>query len=171
VVREQGHHYRPRTHSHSSGHHHHHHHHQSHSSHGHSRSHSHGRSHYTDHKPDANTEHPEPIAPYMTAPAASYTASGYQPQYATQAGPGYSLAPLARSVPMPPVPAKVPRSIPAPPRAAHVSQMSGSRARKPLVSQEVDAPERPRQDWRCHPLFRRSRCTGRRKALCVRVSS
>ncbi|KAH9975251.1 caspase domain-containing protein [Lactifluus volemus] len=62
-----------------------------------------------------------------------------------------TLLPDTNLIPMPPVPAKVPRGIPAPPRAAHVSQMSGSRARKPLVSQEVDAPERPRQDWRVIP--------------------
>jgi hypothetical protein len=57
-------------------------------------------------------------------------------------------------------------------RALHpVQNNPRSRARKPLVSQELDAAEPKRRDWRIHPRFRQSRCTGKRKALCVRASA
>lgn len=52
-----------------------------------------------------------------------------------------------------------------------VQNKQRSRARRPLVSQELDAPEPKRRDWRIHPHFRQSRCTGKRKALCVCVST
>ncbi|KAI0300080.1 peptidase C14, caspase domain-containing protein [Multifurca ochricompacta] len=42
--------------------------------------------------------------------------------------------------------------------------------RKPLLSQEVDASQPVRYDGRSHPLFRHSRCTGRRKAVCVGIN-
>ncbi|KAH9960608.1 caspase domain-containing protein [Russula dissimulans] len=55
-------------------------------------------------------------------------------------------------------------------RAVHASQYTRSHMRKPLVSQEMDAPDPTRRDPRCHPLFRHSRCSGRRKALCVGIN-
>ncbi|KAI0247399.1 caspase domain-containing protein [Lactifluus subvellereus] len=120
----------------------------------------------------------------MMPTAATYATSEYQPQYAAQLGDGYAFAPPpVASVPVPlpsPAPATVPRGIPSPlaasvsmpgqTRALQVSQVPRSRGRKPLLSREVDAPDPPRRDWRSHPLFRHSRCTGRRKALCVGIN-
>jgi hypothetical protein len=56
-------------------------------------------------------------------------------------------------------------------RALHpAAPNSRSHGRQPQVSAEKDASQPKRHDWRCHPHFKRSRCTGGRKALCVRVS-
>lgn len=45
-----------------------------------------------------------------------------------------------------------------------------SHGRQPLISQEMDAPEPKRRDWRFHPNFKRSLCTGGRKAVCIGIN-
>ncbi|KAI9454194.1 caspase domain-containing protein [Russula earlei] len=187
---EQGHHYRPRTHSHSSDHRHRHHPHPSHQS-GQSRSHSYSHSHsrhgsrsVTPAPPLLIQQHSEPVGPYVSVPTFPYPATGYQPP---QSAYGPTLTPAAAPVPMP-VPSLTPIGVPhgfspsqypsltgVPPepavqnRAVHVSRYPRSHARKPLVSQEIDAPD-PTRGPRCHPLFRQSRCSGRRKAVCVGIN-
>jgi hypothetical protein len=136
----------------------------------------------------ASTENSEPVGPYVSVPP-------YQPPYAqpsyeqpAYAHPSYGPphTPEAAPVPMPPPspgPTGVPYGVPSPQypsatgapfeppgqsRALNpVGRNPRSRGRQPLVSGEMDAPEPKRRDWRCHPHFRRSRCTGGRKALCV----
>ena len=114
----------------------------------------------------------------------------YQPPYAPHPSYGPTLSPAAVPVPMPvpsPGPSGAPRGIsssqypittgdpfapPAQSRALHpVGRNPRSQGRQPLISHEMDAPEPKRRDWRCHPQFKHSRCTGRRKALCVRFSA
>jgi hypothetical protein len=131
----------------------------------------------------ASAENSEPVGPYVSVPT-------YQPPYPAQPAYGPTLTPADASVPMPapsPVPTGVPRRISSPQypptlggpfkppvqtRAIHpVLHNPRSHARQPLVLQELDAPQQTPRDWRGHLHFRRSRCTGRRKALCVRVSA
>ncbi len=131
----------------------------------------------------ANAENSEPVGPYVSVPT-------YQPQYAAQPTYGDALTPAAAPVPMrapSPMPTGAPQGFSSPhyppatgapfepPVQTRALQPVGhnqrSHARQPLVSQEMDAPEQKRRDWRCHPSFRHSRCTGKRKALCVRVSA
>jgi len=45
-----------------------------------------------------------------------------------------------------------------------------SHGRQPPVSQQMNAPEPKHRDWRFHPHFKRSRCTGGRKALCIGIN-
>lgn len=110
-----------------------------------------------------------------------------QPAYAPHPSYEPAVTPAGAPVPIPapsPGPTGVPYGVPSPqyPPATGVSfeppeqtrelnPVGGnprSRGRQqPLVSREMDAPEPKRRDWRCHPHFRRSRCTGGRKALCV----
>lgn len=128
-------------------------------------------------------ENSEPVGPYASE-------SSYQPSYTAQPTYGHTLhpagAPMSMRAPSP-VPSGLPHdnfspqyppTIGAPfeppvqTRAIRpVSHNPRSRVRQPLVSREVDAPDPTRRDQRCHPLFRHSRCTGKRKALCVRVSA
>ncbi|KAH9173848.1 caspase domain-containing protein [Lactarius sanguifluus] len=189
----QGHHYRPRTHSHSSDNHHHHRH-RSRSSqrHSHSRSHSHSRhrSHSVTHAPPILISHnSEPIAPYMLVPTTAYTASEYQQPYVTQPNYGPPLTPAATAFPMPRISAATashgipsPRFLPttgAPPapsatapvqnRALRVPHFSRSQPHKSLLAQEVDA-KATSYGLHSHPLFRHSRCTGNRKAVCVGIN-
>ncbi|KAF8483392.1 caspase domain-containing protein [Russula ochroleuca] len=127
-------------------------------------------------------ENSEPVGPYASVPS-------YQPSYAAQPTYGPTLTTAAAPVHMrapSPVPSGVPHGISSPQyppsigapfeppvqtRALRpVSRNPRSLARQPLVSQEVDAPDPTRRDLRCHPLFRHSRCTGRRKALCIGIN-
>jgi len=134
----------------------------------------------------SSSENSEPVGPYVSVPAFSYPATGYQPPQPTY---GPTLTAATISVPMPSpstAPTGVVHGFPSPQypsrtgtplessvqaRAVYASQYTRSQMRKPLVSQEMDALEPTRRDPRCHPLFRHSRCSGRRKALCVRTSS
>lgn len=128
-----------------------------------------------------SAENSEPVGPYMSMPS-------YQPSYAAQPTYGPALTPAGAPVSMrapSPVPSGVPHDNFSPQYAPNigapfeppvqtralrpVSNNPRARARQPLVSREVDAPDPTRRDQRCHPLFRHSRCTGKRKALCVRV--
>lgn len=136
------------------------------------------------------TENSEPSAPYMLVPATAYTASEYQQPYATQPNYGPTLAPAAAAFPIP-VPSLTPAatashgipspqfppstsaphalSAPAPvqTRALHVPYITRSRPRKSLLAQELDAPKATSDGRHSHPRFRHSRCTGKRKAVCV----
>ncbi len=137
---------------------------------------------------DAGTENSEPAGPYASVPTYSHPGADYQPPYATQPAFGPTHTPADASDPMRalsprPTGASYPTASPQYPptngapfeqpvqtRTLDVPQNSRSRARKPLISQEVDAPDPIRRDPRVHhPLFQRSLCTGRRKALCVRL--
>ena len=128
----------------------------------------------------ASAENSEPIGPDASS-------LKYQPSYASQPTYGPTLTPAGASVPMRApshVPTGEPHGISSPqyPPASFeppvqtrvlrtVSQNSRSYARQAPVSQQVDDSKPTHHDWRCHPLFRRSRCTGQRKALCVRASA
>ncbi|KAH9061199.1 metacaspase Pca1 [Lactarius vividus] len=121
----------------------------------------------------------------MLVPTTAYTAPEYQQPYVTQPSYGPTLAPAATAFPMPQTPAATPsHGIPsprfapitgAPPvpsatapvqnRALHVPHISRSQPRKPLLAQEVDA-KATSYGLHSHPLFRHSRCTGKRKAVC-----
>jgi hypothetical protein len=135
-----------------------------------------------------STENSEPIASYMLVPATAYTASEYQQPYVTQPSHGPTLAPaFPRPVPSPTPTANAAHGIPsprfpstrsAPPalspsapvqtRALHVPHISRSRPRKSL---SAHAPKATSDGRHSHPLFRHSRCTGKRKAVCVRAST
>lgn len=94
----------------------------------------------------------------------------YQAPYAAHSAYGPTLTAHGISSPQYQPSIDAPFESPVQTRALHpVPPNSSSHARQPLVSQEMDAPEQTHHDWRCHPLFRRSRCTGRRKAVCVRA--
>ncbi|KAH9055132.1 hypothetical protein EDB83DRAFT_2392059 [Lactarius deliciosus] len=190
----QGHHYRPRTHSHSSDNHRHHHHHHRHSSrssqeHSHSRSHSHSRhrSHSVTRAPPILISHnSEPIAPYMLVPTTAYTASEYQQPYVTHPSYGPTLAPAATAFPMPPTPAATashgipsPRFPPitgAPPARSATAPDTGSCASRAAYFTLTATQVAVSSGSRCEgerptacipiPLFRHSRCTGKRKAVC-----
>ena len=135
-------------------------------------------------KSNANTENSEPVGAYASDP---WAGADHQPQYASQSAYGHS--PTAADPPVPmrgasPAPSGAPYGTtslqyhPAPDatyephentRALPVPQYSRSR-RKPLVSQRMAAPDPVLHDSRAHhPDFRHSRCTGNRKALCVRL--
>ncbi len=139
-----------------------------------------------------STENSEPIAPYMLVPTTAYTASEYQQPYVTQPSYGPTLSPAATAFPIPvPSPTlaatashgipspRFPPTTSAPPapfapapiqtRALHMPHSSRSRPRKSLLAQEVDAPGAKSYGLHSHPLFRHSRCTGKRKAVCVRA--
>jgi hypothetical protein len=113
-----------------------------------------------------------------------------QPQYATQPTYGSTLSPAAAPAPMlAPSPGStgVPHGVSSsqyPPDTGSLFEPPGqsralnpvgrnprSQGRQPPVSQQMDAPGAKRRDWRFHPHFKRSRCTGGRKALCVRFSA
>ncbi|KAF8483394.1 Metacaspase-1 [Russula ochroleuca] len=145
---EQDYHYRPRVHSHSSDDRDHHHH----------RSHSrHGSGNVTAAPPLPISQNSEPVGPYVSVPS-------YQPSYAAQPTDEPTLTPAAAPVPMrepSPVPSGVPYSI----SPVQCPPTIGA----PFEPQEVDAPDPTRRDWRCHPLFRHSLCTGKRKALCIGI--
>ncbi|KAI9438501.1 caspase domain-containing protein [Lactarius indigo] len=135
------------------------------------------------------TEHSEPIAPYMLVPTTAYPASEYQQPYVTQPSYGPTLPPAATAFPMPPTPAatashgipspRFPPTTRAPPapsapapvqtRALRVPHISRSQPRKSLLAQEVDA-KATSYGLHSHPLFRHSRCTGKRKAVCVGIN-
>lgn len=126
----------------------------------------------------------------MLVPATAYTASEYQQPYVTQPNYGHTRAPAATAFPIP-VPSPTPAatashdilrpqfphtssaphapSAPAPvqTRALHVPYITRSRPRKSLLAQELDAPKATSDGRHSHPLFRHSRCTGKRKAVCV----
>ncbi|KAI0260772.1 caspase domain-containing protein [Gloeopeniophorella convolvens] len=191
---DRHHHHHHRSHS-SHGHHH-----SSSPSHRHSHSHSRSRSRHhsrstTPAPPMLTSHNSEPVGPYVATPI-PYPAPGYQ-QYVVQ--PGYVLAPAPATSPMPvpmpsPAPGMIPRSIPSPQypasagvpntfamsthvqtRSLHVPHALRSHGRQPLLSQEVDAapqhaPQHTRFEGLTHPLFRHSRCTGRRKAVCVGIN-
>jgi hypothetical protein len=128
------------------------------------------------------------MAPYESAPPFTHPPGEYQPPFPAQSeyDPAFSLAAADAPMPVPsPAPSGGSRGIPGayysplagppsnPPvqtRGLRVSQSSRSHTRMPLITQEADARDPTRRDWRCHPLFRHSRCTGTRKALCVCVS-
>ncbi|KAH9994617.1 caspase domain-containing protein [Russula vinacea] len=169
---EQSHHYRPRVHSHSSDHHHHHHHHHRSRSHSHSGSHSgHGSGSVSPAPPLILSQNSEPVGPYMSMPS-------YQPSYAAQPTYGPALTPAGAPVSMrapSPVPSGVPHDNFSPQYAPNIGApfeppVQTRALRPPLVSREVDAPDPTRRDQRCHPLFRHSRCTGKRKALCIGIN-
>ncbi|KAH9991956.1 caspase domain-containing protein [Russula compacta] len=167
---EQDNHYRHRDHHHLS----------------HSQSHSHSRNgspSMTPAPPLHLSRNSEPAGPDMSAPTFSYPSAEYQLPYAAQPAYGPTFTPTAAPEPMPgpsDAPTGAPRRIPSPQyppntgapfgseqtRALHASHKPGSHADKPPVSQEVDALEPKRH----HPLFRRSRCTGKRKAVCVGIN-
>jgi hypothetical protein len=143
----------------------------------------------------ASAENSEPVGPHVSVPPYQppYAQQPYaQPPYAPQPTYGPTLTPAAASVPMPgssPGPTGVPHGVPSPqyppatgasfepPVQSRALQPVGrnprSYGRQPLVSRGMDAPEpKPkRRDWRRHPHFKQSRCTGGRKALCVRFSA
>ncbi|KAI9457643.1 caspase domain-containing protein [Lactarius psammicola] len=184
----------------SDNHRHHHHRDRSSHGHSYSRSHSRGHSHsrhrsqsVTHAPPMLISQNSEPIAPYMMVPTTAYTASEYQQPYVTQPSYGPTLAPAATAFPMPvpsPTPAAIgshgipsprfPPTTSAPPahsalapvqtRALHVPHISRSRPHKSLLAQEVDASKATSYGLHSHPLFRHSRCTGRRKAVCVGIN-
>ncbi|KAF8504310.1 caspase domain-containing protein [Russula emetica] len=132
------------------------------------------------------------ITRIMTAPILrpEYAQPAYaQSAYAPQPTYGATLTPSAAPVPMPapsPGPTGVPHGVfspqyppatgapfepPVQTRALrHVGRNPRTQGRQPLVSQEMDAPQPKHRDWRCHPHFRRSRCTGGRKALCIGIN-
>jgi hypothetical protein len=132
-----------------------------------------------------STENSEPIASYTLMPTA-YTASEYQQPYVTQFSYGPTLAPaFPRQVPSPTPIANAAHGIPSPrlppvtgasralsapapvqTRALHVPHISRSRPRKSLLTH---APKATSDGRHSHPLFRHSRCTGKRKAVCVRA--
>jgi hypothetical protein len=176
--------------------HHQHHHHQSQSSqgHGYSPSHSHDYDHsrhgshpVTPAPPMHISQNSEPIAPYMLVPTTAYTASEHQQPYITQLGHGPRFDPSPTAFPMPlssPTPAttashgitsqQFPPTTSAPPapvhaRTLHMPYITRSRPRKSLLAQELDAPKATSDGRHSHPQFRHSRCTGKRKAVCVRA--
>lgn len=124
-----------------------------------------------------------------------YEQSQYaQPQYAPQPSYGPSLSPSDAPVPMrtpSPGPTGVPHGVPSsqyppatgapfePPAQTRgpnpVGRNPRSHGRQPPVSQQqqqqMNAPGSKHRDWRFHPHFKRSRCTGGRKALCVSLSA
>ncbi len=119
----------------------------------------------------AYTENSEPVGPYVSVPT-------YQPPYAAHPTYGPTLtptgAPVTRGISLPQYPPATgaPFEPPVQSRAGHpVARNPRSHGRQPLVSQEMDAPQPKRRDWRCHPHFKHSLCSGRRKALCVSVSA
>ncbi|KAI0288297.1 caspase domain-containing protein [Russula brevipes] len=183
---EQGHHYRPHSPSHSNGHHYlqDHHHSQSHGPHD---------GYGSPNMPPApmllTSQHSEPMAPYDSTPPFTHPPGEYQPPFPAQSEYDPAFSPeAAADAPMPvpsPAPSGGQRGIPSsyysplsgspsnPPaqsRGLRVSQSSRSHARMPPMTQEADARDPTRRDWRCHPLFRHSRCTGARKALCVGIN-
>ena len=140
----------------------------------------------------ARSENSEPIAPYMLVPTTAHTASEYQQPYKTQLGyePTLDHTPTAFPIPLSsqtatatashgitsqqfPHTTSAPTapSAPAPvqARALHMPYITRSRPRKSLLAQEVDAPKATSDGRHSHPLFRHSRCTGKRKAVCVRA--
>jgi hypothetical protein len=139
----------------------------------------------------ARTEDSEPIAPYMLVPTTTDTASEYQQPYMTQHSYGPTPDPAPTAFPMPvssPTPAttaahgitsqqfKPTSTLPAPSASALVQTrtlrmpyITRSRPRKSLLAQELDAPKATSDGRHSHPLFRHSRCTGKRKAVCVRA--
>ena len=136
---------------------------------------------------NASTENSESV-PYASDPTYPYAGADYQPQYAPQSDYGHAPPAGDPYVPMPaasPAPGGAPYDTTSPqyhpgPDAPYeppeqtrdraVPQDSRSRLRKPFVSQGMDASDRRLHDSRAHhPLFRHSRCTGKRKALCVRL--
>jgi hypothetical protein len=139
----------------------------------------------------ARTENSKPNAPYMLVPTTAYTASEFQQSHMTHHNyePTPDLAPTAFPIPVPsPTPASTAPhgmtshqfppttstshapSAPAPvqTRALHMPYLTRSRPRKSLLAQEIDAPKATSDGRHSHPLFRHSRCTGKRKAVCVR---
>lgn len=141
---------------------------------------------------EARSENSEPIAPYMLVPTTAYTASEYQQPYMTQLGHESTLNPTPTAFPMPLssqtaaatashgiTSRQFPHTTSAPPapsapapvqaRALHMPYITHSRPRKSLLAQEVDAPKTMSDGRHSHPLFRHSRCTGKRKAICVRA--
>lgn len=124
---------------------------------------------------------------YMMVPITAHTASEYQQPYATQLGYGPTPT-FPNPVPSPTPAANAAHGIPsprflptanAPPalstpalvqtRALHVPHILHSQPRKSPLAQGV-GPQKATADGRhSHPLFRHSRCTGHRKAVCVRV--
>lgn len=138
------------------------------------------------HAPESHgsAENSEPVGPYGSVPP--YQPAYAQPAYAPQPAYGSALTPAAGPVPMPvpsPGPTGVPHGVPSPQyppatgapfqppvqtRALNpaVGRDPRSQGRQPLASRDAAQPKG--HDWRCHPHFKRSRCTGQRKALCVR---
>ncbi|KAF8269416.1 caspase domain-containing protein [Lactarius quietus] len=167
--------------------------------HSHSRSHSHEHEHrrhgnhsLTPVPPMLISQNSEPIHPYMLVPTTAYTASNQQP-HVTQLNYGPTLTPAATAFPMPvpsPTPAATathgipspqfphttgahrPPSAPSPvqTRTLHVPYITRSRPRKSLLAQELNAPNTTSDGRHSHPLFRHSRCTGKRKAVCVGIN-
>ena len=138
--------------------------------------------------PESHTsaENSEQVGPYVSEPPyqppyaqQSYAQPEYapQPSYGAAAGapvrmpapsPGPTGVPYGVSSPQYPPATGAPFEPPGQTRALNpVGGNPRSQGRQPFVSQEMDAPDAKPHDWRCHPHFRRSRCTGGRKALCV----
>ena len=88
--------------------------------------------------------------------------------------PGPTGMPYGDSSPQYPPATGDPYEPPVQSRALHpVARNSRSHGRQPPVSAGTDAAAAAapkRHDWRLHPHFKRSRCTGGRKALCVSSS-
>jgi hypothetical protein len=180
----QGHHYRPRANSHSSDAQHHQQHHQSRSSQGHdySRSPSHDYDHsrhgshsVTPAPPMHISQNSKPNAPYMLVPTTAYTASEFQQSHMTHHNyePTPDLAPTAFPIP---VPSPTPASTAPHGMTSHQFPPTTSTSHAPsapapsLLAQEIDAPKATSDGRHSHPLFRHSRCTGKRKAVCVGIN-
>ncbi|KAH9029381.1 metacaspase Pca1 [Lactarius hengduanensis] len=107
----------------------------------------------------------------MMVPTTAYTASEYQQPHVTQPGYGPTLVPAATAFPMPPTPAATAsRGIPSPRFPPTTGAPPASFATAPVQNpQEVDA-KATSYGLHSHPLFRHSRCTGKRKAVCVGIN-
>ncbi|KAI0055439.1 hypothetical protein BV25DRAFT_175640 [Artomyces pyxidatus] len=193
-------HHRSRSHSHSSNGHHHHHHsssrerepehrsssHDRQRKHSHSHSHSHGRSRHHSYSnpapPIIMHQQSEPIASYVTP--SYYAPQVYQPQYApvqNQYARGSAPNLLGGQPPSPYHPGQFPPGqIPRAPRHSTSHSQSHSKSREvhfslhssqqPPNHQQPYSANRTQKPSLTHPQFRYSRCTGRKKAVCVGIN-